>query len=144
MDERAARTFGEALAHLKATLHPRDRGPYSLAEIGAGTGISRQHIHNMIQGRRGVPKDQHVRAIADFFGVPAEYFFDPELAEKVDRELEAVIEHRDNDDGGRQLAQRVMDLSPRDRQTITDLVQKMQDYEGRPRERRSRRKPEEK
>ncbi len=143
MGDREGRTFGEALAHLKATLHPRDRGPYSLAEIGAGTGLSRQYIHNLIKERRGSPKYEHVRALANFFGIPAEYFFDPVLAEKVDSEIDAVIEHRDNDDGGRRLAQRVMDLSPRDRQTVTDLVQKMQNYEDQPRERRSRRKPEE-
>ncbi len=143
MGDREGRTFGEALAHLKATLHPRDRGPYSLAEIGAGTGLSRQYIHNLIKERRGSPKYEHVRALANFFGIPAEYFFDPVLAEKVDSEIDAAIEHRDNDDGGRRLAQRVMDLSPRDRQTVTDLVQKMQNYEDQPRERRSRRKPEE-
>lgn len=144
MSELERRTFAEGLQHLMATLHPRERGPYSLAEVGEATGLSRQYIHNLAKGQRGSPKYEHVRALAEFFGVPAEYFFDPVLAAKVDREIEAVIEHRENpqDAGGRQLAQRVMDLSPHDRQAVTDLIESMRDYNSQPREQRPRRKPE--
>ncbi len=144
-------TFGAALRHLVATLHPADRGPYSLAELGDATGLSRQYIHQLIHGRRNAPRYQHVRALADFFGVPPDYFFDAALAQQVDHEIATLTTRRDGPASGtgpphsaegRRLAQRVMDLSPHAQQAVSALVDSLRDYEQQPRARRSRRKPE--
>lgn len=137
-------TFAVALAHLRETLHPKDRGPYSFAEIGKGTGLSRGYVHNLTRGARTRPRYEDVEALAQFFGVPTRYFYDRDLAARVDGEIAAVIERRDQDVdlGGSRLAQRVLDLSPKDREAVTEMVQRMQDYQAEPRDGRRRRKPE--
>lgn len=143
-------TFAAALRHLIAMLHPADRGPYSLAEIGDATGLSRQYIHQLVHGRRNAPRYQNVQALADFFGVPPNYFFDGHLAQQVDSEIATLISRREaaiseggtEDSGRRLLAQRVMDLSPHAQQAVSALVDSLRDYEQQPRRTRSRRKPE--
>lgn len=136
-------TFAAALTQLKATLHPRQRGPYTVAEIAAGAGLSQPYVVKLLRGERGSPRYEAVQAFARFFGVPPDYFVDAALAARVNEEIATVIEWRDGDRdlGGRQLAQRVMDLSPQDRQAVTEMVQQLQDYQDQPRDRRRRRKP---
>lgn len=124
-DDPGTRTFGDALSRLKATLHPRDRGPYTSGEIADGAGLSRPYVVKLLRGERGVPRYDGVQALARFFGVPPAYFVDAGVASRVDAE---VAEWGDGavDLGGSQLARRVMDLSPQDRQTVTEMVKRLE------------------
>ncbi|ATY12845.1 transcriptional regulator [Amycolatopsis sp. AA4] len=140
------RSFAERLAHLIATVHPPDRKPYSYREIAQGvadvTGVSMSatHVQQLAVGARRDPKRSHIQALARFFGVPVTYFFDDEVAGRVDEQVADVVAWRDTQ--ARELAQRAMRLSERDRRTVAALMDQLGSYaEGRERTRRGR-KPE--
>ncbi|WP_020660276.1 hypothetical protein [Amycolatopsis benzoatilytica] len=139
-------SFARRLAHLIATVHPPDRKPYSYREIAQGvadvTGVtmSATHVQQLAVGARRDPKRSHIQALAKFFGVPVTYFFDDEVAGQVDEQVANVVAWRDTQ--ARDLAQRAMRLSPRDRETVSALMDQLGSYTaGRERTRRGR-KPE--
>ncbi|RSD07408.1 XRE family transcriptional regulator [Amycolatopsis eburnea] len=140
------RSFAERLAHLIATVHPPDRKPYSYREIATGvadqTGVSMSatHVQQLAVGARKDPKRSHIQALAQFFGVPVTYFFDDEVAGQVDQQVEDVVAWRDTE--ARNLAQRAMRLSPRDRETVTALLDQLSSYDDTRRREGRRRKPE--
>ncbi|NBH10435.1 XRE family transcriptional regulator [Amycolatopsis sp. SID8362] len=140
------RSFAERLAHLIATVHPPDRKPYSYREIATGvadqTGVSMSatHVQQLAVGARKDPKRSHIQALAQFFGVPVTYFFDDEVAGQVDQQVEDVVAWRDAE--ARTLAQRAMRLSPRDRETVTALLDQLSSYDDTRRREGRRRKPE--
>lgn len=140
------RSFAERLGHLIATVHPPDRKPYSYREIASGvaeqTGVtmSATHVQQLAVGARKDPKRSHIQALAQFFGVPVTYFFDDEVAGQVDRQVEDVVAWRDSE--ARNLAQRAMLLSPRDRETVTALLDQLGSYDDTRRRDGRRRKPE--
>jgi transcriptional regulator with XRE-family HTH domain len=140
------RSFAERLGHLIATVHPPDRKPYSYREIASGvaeqTGVtmSATHVQQLVVGARKDPKRSHIQALAQFFGVPVTYFFDDDVAGQVDRQVEDVVAWRDSE--ARNLAQRAMRLSPRDRETVTALLDQLGSYDDTRRRDGRRRKPE--
>ena len=140
------RSFAERLAHLIATVHPPDRKPYSYREIAHGvaeqTGVtmSATHVQQLAVGARKDPKRSHIQALAQFFGVPVTYFFDDDVAGQVDQQVEDVVAWRDSE--ARNLAQRAMQLSPRDRDTVTALLDQLAGYDDTRRREGRRRKPE--
>lgn len=140
------RSFAERLGHLIATVHPPDRKPYSYREIASGvaeqTGVtmSATHVQQLAVGARKDPKRSHIQALAQFFGVPVTYFFDDDVAGQVDRQVEDVVAWRDSE--ARNLAQRAMLLSPRDRETVTALLDQLGSYDDTRRRDGRRRKPE--
>jgi transcriptional regulator with XRE-family HTH domain len=140
------RSFADRLTHLIATVHPPDRKPYSYREIAQGvadlTGVSMSatHVQQLAVGARRDPKRSHLQALAQFFGVPVTYFFDDGVAEQIDGQVEDVVAWRDTE--ARAMAQRAMRLSPRDRETVSTLMDQLNSYDtGRERGGR-RRKPE--
>lgn len=140
------RSFADGLAHLIATVHPPDRKPYSYREIARGvaeqTGVtmSPTHVQQLAVGARSDPKRSHIQALAQFFGVPVTYFFDQEVAKQIDAQVGDVVAWRDTEARG--LAERAMQLSSRDRETVSALMDQLHSYDdNRGREGR-RRKPE--
>src|SRR5213595_4204669 len=104
MTEGPGRTFAERLDHLFKEVHPPNRGPYTYAEVaqaileasgGDGTVISASGIQQLRTGTRANPKMGTIKALADFFGVPASYFFDDEVAERTKAEITLVTAMRD-------------------------------------------------
>ncbi|WP_033294330.1 transcriptional regulator [Amycolatopsis jejuensis] len=140
------RSFAQRLAHLIATVHPPDRKPYSYREIAQGvadvTGVSMSatHVQQLAVGARRDPKRSHIQALAKFFGVPVTYFFDDEVAEQVDGQVADVVAWRDTQ--ARDLAQRAMQLSPRDRETVSALLDQLGSYAAERDRTRRGRKPE--
>ncbi|MEU8639968.1 XRE family transcriptional regulator [Amycolatopsis sp. NPDC048633] len=140
------RSFAERLAHLIATVHPPDRKPYSYREIAHGvaeqTGVtmSATHVQQLAVGARKDPKRSHIQALAQFFGVPVTYFFDDAVAGQVDRQVGDVVAWRDSE--ARNLAQRAMQLTPRDRETVTALLDQLAGYDETRHRGGRRRKPE--
>lgn len=138
------RSFGDKLGRLIEAVHPPDRGPYSYREIEAGVAghpgaMTAAYVHQLVKGRQLHPRIHHVEALASFFGVPVTYFFDEDLARQVDDQITAVSAWRDEE--ARHIAERVVALNPRDRHTVTTLIDSLRAYDEQPRDRRQRRKP---
>lgn len=140
------RSFADRLSRLIATVHPPDRKPYSYREIAQGveeqTGVSMSatHVQQLAVGARRDPKRSHIQALAQFFGVPVTYFFDDEVADQVDQQVSDVVAWRDTE--ARAMAQRAMQLSPRDRETVSALMDQLNSYDDNRRREGRRRKPE--
>lgn len=138
------RSFADKLAHLITTVHPPDRGPYSYREIEAGLqdrpgAMTAAYVNQLAKGKQPFPRIHHVEALAAFFGVPASYFLDDEVTERVDAQLDELVRYTDGE--ARHIAERVMTLDDRGRETVSNLIDNLRAYEQQPREHRRRRKP---
>ncbi|MDT7718531.1 MAG: hypothetical protein QOH09_4523, partial [Pseudonocardiales bacterium] len=74
-----------------------------------------------------------------FFGVPVTYFFDDDAAAQIADQITQLSAWRDTE--ARHIAERVVELNPRDRNTVTNLIDSMRAYDEQPRTTRRRRKP---
>lgn len=76
----------------------------------------------------GVATLKHLQALADFFGVPAAYFFDDEVTARVNEQLETLraeqIRRESNDAQGQVavIAMRAGELSAPRRQQVMDML----------------------
>jgi transcriptional regulator with XRE-family HTH domain len=142
--DRGRPSFAGKLAYLIETVHPPDRGPYSYREIAAGIAdhpgaMTAAAIHQLVSGKQPHPRIHYVEALASFFGVPVTYFFDEDTAARIDDQITQVSAWRDTE--ARHIAERVVELSPRDRNTVTNLIDTLRAYDEQPRSTRRRRKP---
>jgi transcriptional regulator with XRE-family HTH domain len=95
------RSFAMRLDHLFREVHPKGRGPYSYAEVAqaikeAEGAITASGIQQLRTGARTNPKMATIKVLADFFGVPAGYFFDDEVAERTAAEIQLAAAMRDH------------------------------------------------
>ncbi|WP_231752694.1 helix-turn-helix domain-containing protein [Mycobacterium gordonae] len=98
-----------------------------------GVSISAAYLWQLRSGIKNNPTVQHLRAIADFFGVPASYLIDRGTDEKVEAQLALV--HALRDSGVRDLAMRTSGLTPeaiRSLAAMVDEVRKLQDLPAMP------------
>jgi transcriptional regulator with XRE-family HTH domain len=142
--QQAKRSFGDKLAYLIEAVHPPDRGSYSYREIAAAIAdhpgaMTAAHINQLAIGKQPHPRIHHVEALASFFGVPVTYFFDDDAAVQIADQIGQVSAWRDTE--ARHIAERVVQLSPRDRHTVTNLIDTLRAYDEQPRSSRRRRKP---
>ena len=142
--EQDKRSFADKLAYLIETVHPPDRGTYSYREIAAGIAdhagaMTAAHINQLVKGKQPHPRIHHVEALASFFGVPVTYFLDDDVTEKIDDQIAQVSAWRDQE--ARHIAERVVQLKPRDRIAVTNLIDSLRAYDEQPRATRRRRKP---
>jgi transcriptional regulator with XRE-family HTH domain len=128
--------FAQRLDHLFRTVHPKDRGPYTPADvadaINAEAGermVSGTYLWLLRTGQRDNPTLKHLLAIARFFGVPPTYFF-PEDAQhdEVPADLVAAL----SDDKVREMALRAAGLSDRSLEAITGMINSARAVEGLP------------
>jgi transcriptional regulator with XRE-family HTH domain len=94
-----------------------------------GVPISHTYIWQLRTGRRDNPTVQHLTALATFFGVPVSYFLDDEQTRRVDAQLDLLRTIRDA--GVTEIALRAADVSPRGRETISELIRKVWESEQR-------------
>ncbi|MGE0170930.1 helix-turn-helix domain-containing protein [Nocardioides sp.] len=126
--------FAVRLRHLVNTVHPKDRGPYTLAEISAGVKaggiatITPPYLSQLLQGARDNPTLNTITALAQFFGVPTSYFFDDAAAKKVDEDLALLKLLQDREVLG--VAQRVVELSEEGRRSVAAIVAELSAYES--------------
>jgi transcriptional regulator with XRE-family HTH domain len=129
--------FAQRLDHLFRTVHPKDRGPYTPAEVAdaintaAGErAVSGTYLWLLRTGQRDNPTMKHLIAIARFFAVPPTYFFpDDSLDENaVPAELTAAL----GDAQVREMALRAAGLSDRSLKAITDMINSARSVEGLP------------
>lgn len=132
-------TLGRRLDHLFHTVHPRDRGPYSLREAAALINeqageqvISAAYLGQLRTGFKATPSVKRMAAIAEFFGVKLEYFSDDEIAAQTDAQLELLTALRDS--GVQKLALRAVGLSPGALEALLGMVDYARHQEGLPTE----------
>lgn len=86
-----------AVKHLFATVYPINRGPFSPEEVatrissGPYGSISANYIRELIAGTSDNPRLKHILGLAEAFGADPAYFFDDELAARVDEQLETRL-----------------------------------------------------
>jgi len=127
--------LADRLDHLFRTVHPKDRGPYTPAEVAAavnaaagGRVISSTYIWQLRTGRRDNPTQRHLSALAAFFGVSPLYLFDEAEADRgaVPPELAAAL----HDDDLRVMTLRAAGLSERALRAIRDMIESARAVEG--------------
>lgn len=133
------RTFAQLLDDLFKTVHPPDRGPYTYTEVSQaieeaagedGVRLSASAIQQLRTGQKKNPTRQSITALASFFGVPAGYFFDEQVAERAKAEIELVAAMRD--EGVRKVALRASGLSTQSLQLLTNVIEQARHWEGLP------------
>jgi transcriptional regulator with XRE-family HTH domain len=130
------RTLAEKLDHLFRAIHPRDRGPYSYAEVAkaieerGGPTVSATYIWQLRTGARDNPTKRHLEALAGFFGVSPAYFFDDTEAARTDARLLLLTMLRDA--GARQIAARLPGLSTSSMEVLAEMVTRLRQLEGLP------------
>jgi transcriptional regulator with XRE-family HTH domain len=129
--------FAERIDRLFRTVHPKDRGPYTPAEVadainqaGADKVVSGTYLWLLRTGQRDNPTMKHLIAISRFFGVPPSYFFPDDVMQQdaVPAELAAAL----SDDKVREMALRAAGLSDRSLKAITDMIESARTVEGLP------------
>ena len=127
--------LADRLDYLFRTVYPKDRGPYTPAEvaeaINAAAGervISSTYVWQLRTGRRDNPTQKHLSALATFFSVSPMYFFGHAEADRgaVPPELVAALK---NDDV-RDMALRAVGLSDRSLRAIRDMIENARAVEG--------------
>lgn len=122
------------LDRLFRTAHPRGKDEISYREVAkaiedkGGPKISASYLHALRTGAKDNPTKRHLEAIADFFRVPAAYFFDDELGRRIDSQLELLESLRDS--GVRHIALRAKDLSPESVDMIREIIDRLPKIEG--------------
>jgi ESX-1-secreted protein regulator len=71
--------------------------------------------------------------------VPVQYFFDDDVTTRIEDQIAQVSAWRDEE--ARHIAERVVQLTPRDRSAVTNLIDSLRAYDEQPRATRRRRKP---
>jgi transcriptional regulator with XRE-family HTH domain len=132
MSERSRRSLADKLNHLFATVKPRTGQEFSNEHVvraiaeRSGVTISQSYIWQLRKGKKDNPTLKHLQALADFFGVPAAYFFDDEVAGRIEEQLGALAaeQARLNEQGSqvRLMAMRAGELSPQRRRQVMELL----------------------
>jgi len=129
-------TFARKLDRLFTTIRPASGGERSYAEVAAGIErlggpkVSANYIWLLRTGARDNPSLRHIEALAEYFGVPPTYFFDDELAERVDAELDLLASLRDS--GVREIALRSRGLSSDSQRLLQAMIEQARKAEGLP------------
>jgi transcriptional regulator with XRE-family HTH domain len=115
------------LEHLFRTVHPKDRGPYTPAEVAAAINatagehaIGATYVWQLKTGRRDNPTYKHLLALSRFFGVSPMYFFDD--AETGRGEVPPEVTAALKDDEVREIALRAAGLSEHSLKAIQAMI----------------------
>ncbi|MEU3299789.1 XRE family transcriptional regulator [Streptomyces sp. NPDC006678] len=133
---RRAKTLSDRLNRLFDVVHPPDRGPYSNAEVAALMAergletVTATYLWMLRTGKRDNPTKRHLEALASFFGVPAAYWFDDDVAEKTAQELELLQLIRDS--RIKNVLLRLSDVSADGKDAVLGLVDGVRKMEGLP------------
>lgn len=123
-------SLAEKINRLFETMHPAGRGPLTNDEVADairtrnGPTISGQYLWQLRKGRRDNPTRQHIQALAEYFNVPVAYFFDDDLANTYNADMDLIAALRDDDI--REIATRAAKLSPAGRRAILTLIDSTQ------------------
>nr|AGO98973.1 XRE family transcriptional regulator [Streptomyces sp. WAC 04229] len=129
----ARRTLADKLEHLFRTVVPPGREPYGTEEVAqaitaSGVPISGSYVWLLRKGQRDNPTIRHLQAIANFFGVPAAYFFDDQVAADVDADLGLLVALKGA--GVQNVALRAAGLSSKSLHSIGEVIERVRELEG--------------
>ncbi len=134
--EAGGETLANKLDELFRKGHPGGRGEYTYEEVAegirrqGGPTISATYLWELRTGKKDNPRKRHLEAIAAFFGISPEYFFDTKTAERISAQLDLFAAMRDA--GVRDLALRAAELSPEALRTIARVIELARRSEGLP------------
>jgi transcriptional regulator with XRE-family HTH domain len=126
--------LADKLNHLFAHHTPRTGQEYSNEQVAAAiraqgeVTISQSYIWQLRKSKKDNPTCKHLQALAGFFGVPVSYFFDDEVTDQVNTQLELLRSEqvRLNELAGRTdvqlMAMRAGQLSPHRRRLVMELL----------------------
>ncbi len=126
--------FQARLDHLFQTVRAPDGGEYTYRHVATGIEqhvgykTSPSYLQVLRTGIRINPSIKHLHGLCTFFGVPIAYFFDDDLAARVDAQLELAASLRDP--AVRQLATRAAGLSGEALDALTVMVDHVRHLEG--------------
>jgi transcriptional regulator with XRE-family HTH domain len=129
-------TFGDRLNQLFATVHPRGRGPHTLQEVADAINaegvakISPSYLSQLRSGQKDNPSSRAIDALARFFKVRPDFFFDTEYARQMERDLETLVRLRDA--GVEKIASRSFDLSAENMAALETMVEALRASQGLP------------
>src|SRR5215203_6460988 len=86
--------FATVPAPTKSGLYSNDSAAQALGERGVT--VSGVHISHLRSGRRNNPSARLLAALAELFGVPIGYFFDPTMENRINSDLEALTALQDS------------------------------------------------
>ncbi|KUL57622.1 MULTISPECIES: helix-turn-helix domain-containing protein [Streptomyces] len=133
MSEQLGRSFADMLNQLFATVRPDADHEYSNERVAAairrtGVSISQSYIWQLRKGKKTNPSLKHLKALADFFGVPTAYFVEDQTTARVTAQLELLAaeqarqQEAPHGDDVRLMAMRAGQLSQEHRKQIMDLL----------------------
>lgn len=134
MSGEAGRSLADKLNHLFATITPGPGQVYSNEHVANVIGqnsdvtISQTYIWQLRKGQKTNPTLRHLQALADYFGVPAAYFFDDAAADRIDGRLAEMAAEQDRvreamgHGDVRLMAMRAGELSPEGRAQVMGLL----------------------
>ncbi len=128
--------LADRLNHLFSTVPRPDRkglwtnDQASTALAAAGTYMSAAYISQMRSGKRNNPSARNLAAIAELFAVPLDYFFNPEIAAKIDADLQLLVAVRDS--GVQGVALRARGLSAESLAGLAGIIDQVRKLERLP------------
>jgi transcriptional regulator with XRE-family HTH domain len=132
VSERTGRRLADKLNHLFASVKPTTGHEFSNEHVASAIGdqygvtISQSYIWQLRKGKKENPTLKHLQALADFFGVPAAYFFDDEVTERIEEQLNVLVAAQAKLEGegsqARLMAMRAGELSPERRRQVMELL----------------------
>jgi transcriptional regulator with XRE-family HTH domain len=125
--------LADKLNHLFRQVRPRGGQEYSNEQVASaisagGVTISQSYIWQLRKAKKDNPTMRHLQALADFFGVPAAYFFDDDVEGRVNEQLAALRAEQDrltrlaNSSDVQLMAMRAGELSPKGRKQVMELL----------------------
>lgn len=129
----AERGLADKLNQLFALHTSRSGQEYSNEQVAAaiadtGVTISQSYIWQLRKAKKDNPTFKHLQALAGFFGVPVSYFFDDEVTDRVNDQLERLrseqlkLNELANGSEVQLMAMRAGELSPDRRRLVMELL----------------------
>lgn len=136
MVDSTTKTFAERLQFLFRVVRHKSGRPYNVTEVaeainaGGRYSISRGYISAMKEGLKPIPSRDCVEAIADFFGVPADYFYNDDTAGWVEKEIALVSALRNSP--VKNISLQAFGLSEASLEAVAGTIARLRQLEGLP------------
>ncbi len=128
MSDQTPSTLAEKVDYLFRWVHPRDRKPFTHPEVSQATGLSTGLLSALRSGKNANPTKETMERLAQFFGVPAAFFFDDQTADEVTAQIGLVAAMRDAKVAN--TAARMVGLSAASVEAVIALTEQLRKIEG--------------
>jgi len=118
--------FATVPAPTRSGLYSNDSAAAALAERGVS--VSGVHLSHLRSGRRDNPSARLLAALAELFGVPIGYFFDPTMEDRINSELDALSALKDT--RAKTLMLRAQGVSPQSMEHLEGILERIRQIEG--------------